>query len=145
MQKDLSYTEAIEKVMLDNGYVAPLKLIYKEIWNYKDKSKVTGKTPIDSIREKVQRNKKFTRVGLGVYALSDKLHLLEKQQEPKTEKEKVASKHGEIQGMLLEIGNSRNEVSDTYTNDKNFIFVPRQCLMDVVTALILLDFLRINQ
>lgn len=122
MQKDLSYTEAIEKVMLDNGYVAPLKLIYKEIWNYKDKSKVTGKTPIDSIREKVQRNKKFIRVGLGVYALSDKLHLLEKQQEPKTEKEKVASKHGEIQGMLLEIGNSKNEVSDTYTNDKNFIF-----------------------
>ena len=65
MQKDLSYTEAIEKVMLDNGYVAPLKLIYKEIWNYKDKSKVTGKTPIDTIRERVQRDKKFTRVGLG--------------------------------------------------------------------------------
>ena len=54
MQKDLSYTEAIEKVMLNNGYVAPLKLIYKEIWNYKDKSKVTGKTPIDTIRERVQ-------------------------------------------------------------------------------------------
>ena len=29
MQKDLSYTEAIEKVMLDNGYIAPLKLINK--------------------------------------------------------------------------------------------------------------------
>ena len=25
--------------MLNNGYFAPLKLLYKEIWNYKDKSK----------------------------------------------------------------------------------------------------------
>ena len=26
--------------MLKNGYFAPLKLIYKEIWNYKDKSEI---------------------------------------------------------------------------------------------------------
>ena len=122
MSKDLTYVEAVEQVMLHNGYIAPLKLIYKEIWRYKDKGQVKGKTPLDTIREKVQRDKKFTRVGLGVYALSDKLHLLKQQETPKTPQEKLATKHAQIQGMLLEIGNSRNEVSDTYTNDKNFIF-----------------------
>lgn len=122
MQNDLTYTEAIEKVMLENGYIVPLKLLYKEVWNYKDKSKVKGKTPDDTIRERVQRDKKFTRIGLGIYALSDKLHLLKHQEMPKTEKEKSISKHAQIQGMLLEIGNSKTEISNTYTHDKKFIF-----------------------
>jgi len=39
--KDLTYSEAIEQVMLNNSFYAPLKLIYKEIWKYKDKSKLT--------------------------------------------------------------------------------------------------------
>ena len=55
MPKDLTYVEAVEQVMLHNGYIAPLKLIYKEIWNYKDKGQVKGKTPLDSIRCGVQR------------------------------------------------------------------------------------------
>lgn len=42
---DVTYSEAIEQVMLHNGYFAPLKLVYKEIWNYKDKSKIAGLTP----------------------------------------------------------------------------------------------------
>ena len=42
MKYDLTYSEAIEQVMLHNKYFAPLKLIYKEIWKYKDKSKVSG-------------------------------------------------------------------------------------------------------
>ncbi|RDU53503.1 hypothetical protein [Helicobacter sp. MIT 01-3238] len=122
MKEDLSYAEAITKVMLENGYIAPLKLLYKDVFKYKDSSKIVGKTPIDTIRGEVQKNKKFTRVGLGIYALSDKLDLLQKQETPKTEKEKLASRHGEIQGMLLELGNSLEEVSETYTNDKKFIF-----------------------
>lgn len=122
MKEDLSYAEAITKVMLENGYIAPLKLLYKDVFKYKDSSKIVGKTPIDTIRSEVQKNKKFTRVGLGIYALSDKLDLLQKQETPKTEKEKLASRHGEIQGMLLELGNSLEEVSETYTNDKKFIF-----------------------
>lgn len=43
MPKDLTYVEAIEQVMLKNGFMAPLKLIYKDIWKYKDASKITGK------------------------------------------------------------------------------------------------------
>ena len=69
--------------MLNNGYFAPLKLLYKEIWNYKDKSKIIGKTPDYTIQERVQRDKRFTRIGLGVYALTDYLNKLPKQIEPK--------------------------------------------------------------
>lgn len=119
---DLTYSEAIEQVMLHNGYFAPLKLIYKEIWNYKNKSKITGLTPHMTIQERVQRDKKFTRIGLGVYALTKYLDKLPKIIPPKTESEKKKRLHAKIQGMLIEIGNNRNDVEDTYTNDKNWIF-----------------------
>lgn len=121
-KNDFTYSEAIEQIMLQNDYVAPLKLIYKEIWKYKDKSKIKGKTPYMTIQERVQRDKKFTRIGLGVYALTEKLDLLQKQKIPSNEKEKIISRHGEIQGMLLEIGNNKNDVEETYTNDKKFVF-----------------------
>ena len=122
MKKQMTYSDAIERVMIDNGYIAPLKLLYKEIWNYKDISDVKGKTPINTIQERVQRDGRFTKIGLGIYALTDKLHLLKKQIIPKTEKERISTRHGEMQGMLLEIGNSRKDVQETYTNDKKFVF-----------------------
>ena len=59
---DLTYSEAIEKVMRNNNYFAPLKLLYKEIWNYKDISKIVGKTPDFTIQERVQRDPRFTRI-----------------------------------------------------------------------------------
>jgi hypothetical protein len=122
MGKDITYSDAIEQIMLKNGYIAPLKLLYKEIWSYKDKFSVKGKTPHMTIQERVQRDERFTKIGLGVYALTDKISLLKKQEVPKTETEKVKTRHGEIQGMLLEIGNSRKDVKETYTSDKKFIF-----------------------
>lgn len=123
MEKDLTYSEAIEQVMLSNGYFAPLKLIYKEIWKYKDRAKIKGKTPDFTIQERVQRDPRFTRIGLGVYALTEYLdnlpHITEA---PKTEEQKKDRLHAKIQGMLLEIGNNRNDVEATYTNDKKWIF-----------------------
>ena len=119
---DTTYSEAIEKVMMNNGYFAPLKILYREIWKYKDKSKVVGKTPDYTVMERVQRDERFTRIGLGVYALTKYLNKLPKQIEPKNEKEKTSRKHAEIQGMLLEIGNFKSEVKDTYTNDKKWVF-----------------------
>jgi putative restriction endonuclease len=77
--KDLTYSEAIEQVMLNNGFYAPLKLLYEQIWNYKDKSKIVGKTPDMTIQERVQRDERFTRVGKGVYALTDFLEKVEKE------------------------------------------------------------------
>ena len=48
--QDLTYDEAIEQVMLKNGKFASLKQIYNEIWQYKDKSKIIGKTPHNHTR-----------------------------------------------------------------------------------------------
>jgi len=117
---DTTYSEAIEKVMLNNGYFAPLKLLYREIWKYKDKSKIVGKTPDNTIQERVQRDERFTKIGLGVWALTAYLDKLPKEVEPKTEAEKKERTHASIQGMLLEVGNYRD--FETYTNDKKWTF-----------------------
>lgn len=78
-KEDLTYSEAIEQVMLRNGYFAPLKLLYKEIWNHKDKSKIVGKTPDFTIQERVQRDPRFTRIAKGVYALTEFLEQVERE------------------------------------------------------------------
>jgi len=119
---DTTYSEAIEKVMLNNGYFAPLKLLYREIWKYKDRSTIIGKTPDYNDMERVQRDESFTRIGLEAYALTEYLDKLPKQIEPKNETENRNLKHAEMQGMLLEIGNIKPEVEDTYTNDKKWVF-----------------------
>lgn len=119
---DLTYSEAIEQVMLHNGYYAPLKLIYREVWKYKSKDTIRGKTPDYTIQAIVQREDKFTRIGLGVYALTDFLHELPTEIEPKTKQDATERTHARIQGMLLEIGNQRIEIAETYTNDKKFVF-----------------------
>ncbi|MGC9310771.1 MAG: hypothetical protein ACP5E4_03555 [Candidatus Aenigmatarchaeota archaeon] len=108
--------------MLSNGYFAPLKLIYKDIGKYKDMSKIKGKTPNYTIQERVQRDPRFVKIGLGVYALKDFLNKLPQEKIPKTNLQKKERKHAIIQGMLLEIGNNREEVLDTYTNDRKWIF-----------------------
>jgi hypothetical protein len=119
---DRTYSDAIEMVMMNNGYFAPLKLLYREIWKYKNNSSIVGKTPNMTIQERVQRDKRFTRIGLGVYALTDYLNKLPTQSTPVKPQEKISHIHAEIQGMLLEIGNNRKEVADTYTNDKKWVF-----------------------
>jgi len=113
----LTYSEAIERVLLDNNYVAPLRKIYKEIVKYRP---LTGQTPFNTIQERVQRDPKFTRVGLGVYALTEYLDKLPVAPKPKDEKEEKARTHYSIQGMLLEIGNI--DGFDTYSPNKNCIF-----------------------
>jgi len=120
MAKSLTYSEAIGKVMLENNYFAPLKKIYKEIEKYRP---LTGKTPYYTIQERLQRDPRFTRIGLGVYALAEYLDELPTiTKPPKTKKQKEERLHAKIQGMLLEIGNNRNDVEETYTNDKKWIF-----------------------
>jgi hypothetical protein len=108
--------------MMKNGYFAPLKLIYKEIKKYKDMDGIKGKTPNNTIQERVQRDERFTKIGFGVYALTKYLNRLPLQGEAKTENEKKEREHSAIQGMLLEIGNQQKDIGDTYTNDKKCIF-----------------------
>lgn len=109
--------------MLENGYFAPLKLLYQGVWKFKDKSKLKGKTPDFTIMERVQRDTRFTKIGLGVYALTDYLDLLNSAtQSFLTNQSKEDRLHAKIQGMLIEIGNAKRDIEHTYTNDKKWIF-----------------------
>jgi len=74
MRQVITYSEAIEKVILDNGGYASLKYIYENIWKYRPK---TGLTPDNSIQERVQRDNRFTRIAKGVYALTEFINKIE--------------------------------------------------------------------
>jgi hypothetical protein len=116
-QQQLTYSEAIEEVLLANNYVAPLRRIYKEIVKYRP---LTGQTPFKTIQERVQRDPRFTRIGLGIYALTGYLDKLPALPKPQTKEQEEEQTHYSIQGMLLEIGNM--EGFDTYSPNKSAIF-----------------------
>ncbi len=124
---NITYSDAIEKVMLENGYYATLQLIYKEFQEHRPFS---GETPQHTIQERVQRDERFTRIGLGVYALTQYLDKLPRAIAPKTKREKVTQQHASIQGMIIEIGNM--EGFDTHTPDTNQIFANKK-LGDIAT------------
>lgn len=113
----LSFSEAIERVLRDHGGYAPLKVIYKDFEKYRP---LTGKTPLKTIQERVQRDSRFTRIGLGVYALTSELGKLPRPESPRTALEKQRFQHTRFQGMLIEIGNL--EGFETYTADPGKIF-----------------------
>lgn len=115
--KQITFSQAIEQVLLNNSYYAPLKLIYKKFSKYREK---TGLTPDYTIQERVQRDKKFTKIGHWVYALTEYLNKLPKEKEAKTVEEKKEKMHSRVQGMLIEIWNMN--WYDTYTPDINWIF-----------------------
>lgn len=115
--EQITFSDAIEQVMLENNFYAPLALIYEEFENYRQK---TGKTPDKTIQERVQRDKRFTKIWYWVYALTKYLDQLPKEKVPTNETEKKERQHTRIQWMLIEIGNMNG--FDTYTPDKNGIF-----------------------
>lgn len=117
MNEETTFSEAIGQVMLHNGYYASLKLIYKEFERYR---KFSGLTPLKTIQERVQRDKRFTRIGLGVYALTEYLNKLPQIITPKTTGGKKDQRHVAVQGMIIEIGNMKG--FDTYTPDKSKVF-----------------------
>lgn len=120
-ENKITFSEAIEKVMFENGYYAPLQLIYKE---FEEHRPFSGLTPFNTIQAIVQRDKRFTRIGFGVYALTKHLDNLPRVIEPKTQAEKIGHKHAGIQGMIIEIGNMKG--FDTYTPDRSKIFVNKE-------------------
>jgi hypothetical protein len=115
--QETTFSDAIEQVMLANGYYASLQLIYKEFEKYRP---LTGKTPLKTIQERVQRDKRFTRIGFGVYALTEHLDKLPCAPQPQTVDEQRNYMHTRIQGMLIEIGNM--DGFKTFTPDKNKVF-----------------------
>ena len=105
-----------------NIFIEKFTLAMKNALAYLEKNKYFAVVIGDVIQERVQRDKRFTRIGLGVYALTAYIDNLPKAETPKNEKAKSERKHDIIQGMLLEIGNHQKDISDTYTNDKKWIF-----------------------
>lgn len=120
-RNEITFSEAIEKVMIANGYYASLQLIYKEFEKYRSFS---GLTPLKTIQERVQRDKRFTRVGLGIYALAEHLDKLPRLIEPKSLVEKRNYTHTKIEGMIIEMGNM--DGFDTYTPDRSKVFDNKQ-------------------
>ena len=116
-REGLTYSKAIEKVLISNNYVAPLRKIYKEVVKYRP---LTGRTPFKTIQERVQRDPRFTRIGLGIYALTEYLDKLPTSPKPQSKEQQKEQTHYSIQGMLLEIGSM--EGFDTYSPNKNAIF-----------------------
>ena len=122
-RKQLTYPDIIERIMLENGGYAPLKLIYRKFSEeYRDAKNVQGKSPNASLRHEALSNSRFERIGVGVYALRSRVPSLSFAPDPQTKKEKVTRRHSDIQGMLLEIGNTRDLVADTYTADRKAQF-----------------------
>lgn len=121
MKTELTWSEAIEKFMFENGYFATLKKLHQEVPKLK---KYAGLTPHKTINERVQRDPRFTKISPGLWALTkylDKLPPNLNPRIPRSEEEKIQQTHSSIQGLLLEIGKS--EGFNTYTPDKNSPYI----------------------
>ena len=70
----MTYSDAIEKVMIDNGGFASLQHIDRNIEKYR---KRTGETAYDTIVGEVQKNGIFTRISRGVWGLTDFIQNIE--------------------------------------------------------------------
>jgi len=119
--QETTFSDAIEQVMLNNWYYAPLSLIYKEFSQYRIK---TGLTPDKTIQERAQRDPRFTKIGLWTYALTEYLDSLPKESDNTTNDQTAFRQHSHMQWMLIELGNMY--WYDTYTPDKNWIFINRE-------------------
>ncbi|MBR1687277.1 MAG: HNH endonuclease [Prevotella sp.] len=104
-------------MMLHNGYVATLKQLYQEVWKYKDRNGVTGRTPEKTIQERVQRDDRFTRISSGVYALTAKLNLIDEQSLLATAEGETPSLQAKNQADFYEyLTNSRDINNHSRTN-----------------------------
>jgi len=125
-QEKLKFADVIMKALEANDGYASLDAIYRRYHSeFAPKFGSRGATPEASIRTETQRAVKrgdLKRIGLGIYALPTAQ--LPTAPPAKTKVEKAERRHSQIQGMLLEIGNHRdeNECANTYTPDKNSVF-----------------------
>lgn len=120
MKAQLTWSEAIEKFMLENGYFATLRTLHREVPQMK---KHRGKTPHKTINERVQRDPRFTRISPGIWALTEYLDRLPPHLNPtipRSEEERAQQTHSSMQGILLEIGKA--EGFETYTPNGNSVY-----------------------
>ena len=116
-----TWSDVIEEAIIECGYVATLKDIYRIAISKKDFS---GLTPQKTINERVQRDSRFVKLMPGLYGLKNHLDKVPDEVNPnvsKTEAQKDEITHSYIQGLLLEIGNING--FKTYSPDKGGNFL----------------------
>ena len=127
---ELTWSDAIEKAIIQNGYIATLKEIYRLVPNFKHSD---TPTPNKTINERVQRDKRFEKLKPGLYGLKAHLDKLPDEFNPKVSKTQADEDkitHAYIQGMLLEVGNIKG--FNTFAPDKSGKFITQK-LCDVMT------------
>ena len=68
MLKNISYNEAISKVIIDNGGMATSKQIIQNISKYRQ---LTGLTPEATIKSELGRNRKFAKIGIQLASIGN--------------------------------------------------------------------------
>lgn len=127
---ELTWSDAIERAIIQNGYIATLKEIYQIAPTFKQ---FNGLTPDRTINERVQRDKRFVKLKPGLYGLSNHLDKLPDEFNPKVSKTQADEDkitHAYIQGMLLEVGNING--FKTFAPDKSGRFTTQK-LCDIMT------------
>lgn len=127
---ELTWSEAIEQAIIQNGYIATLKEIYQIAPTLKQ---FNGLTPDRTINERVQRDKRFVKLKPGLYGLKNYLEKLPDEFNPKiskTQADEDKITHAYIQGRLLEIGNING--FKTFAPDKSGRFTSKK-LCDIMT------------
>jgi len=117
--KQLSWVEAIRKVMEDSNGVATLQILYKNIGKYRDYSHYKRDADWQAalrghLYREIRNNRNFKRIGLAIYALQDY------KEEVKPRKEEKQRMHSFVEGVCLELGNL--EKFATYTADPSAVF-----------------------
>lgn len=128
--KELTWSQAIEKAIIQLGYIATLKQIHQMAPTFKQ---FDGKTPDKTINERVQRDSNFVKLRPGLYGLKNHLDKLPDEFNPKiekTEEEQNRITHSYVQGMLLEVGNLNGY--KTFAPDKSGLFVNKR-LNEIMT------------
>lgn len=124
----MTKVEAIEKVMKDNGGAASLDIIYNNICKYYPTAK-DSKEWEAGIRgvlyREIRNNRKFKKLGLSIYAISD----YQEEQKPK-QSDKIRM-HSYIEGICLELGNFNDYL--TYTADPSATYRDNLRLCDFAT------------
>ena len=127
---ELTWSQAVEKAIIELGYIATLKQIYTVAPKYKN---FEGLTPHKTINERVQRDENFIKIRPGLYGLKNYLDKLPDEYNPnvkKTTEEESFITHSYIQAMLLEVGNIKG--FKTFSPDKSGLFINKR-LSEIMT------------
>ncbi|MCR4919849.1 MAG: hypothetical protein K5928_08595 [Prevotella sp.] len=123
----MTKVDAIERVMTDNGGSASLQIIYDNIEKYYGNIK-HSKDWKEGVRGVLYRElahgTRFKKVGLSIYALSG-------YQEEHIEAMPKARVHSIMEGLCLELGNTKHY--DTFTADPSAIYKDNTCLGNIAT------------